>query len=42
MKQMAELLESGVIKPYIPKTFPFKPVREAYLEQENVRTLGKL
>ncbi len=42
MKQIANLLESGAVKPHVSITFPFKQMREAHLEQETGRTVGKI
>jgi NADPH:quinone reductase-like Zn-dependent oxidoreductase len=42
MKQIAHLLETGTIKPHVSKTFPFDQMREAHLEQETGRTVGKI
>ncbi|WES99497.1 NADP-dependent oxidoreductase [Chryseobacterium arthrosphaerae] len=42
MKQIASLLESGSIKAHVSKTFPFEKMREAHLEQETGRTVGKI
>ncbi|MDR6919903.1 NADP-dependent oxidoreductase [Chryseobacterium sp. S-02] len=42
MKQIANLLESSAIKPHVSKTFPFGQMREAHLEQETGRTVGKI
>lgn len=42
MKQIASLLESGVVKPHVSKVFPFEQMREAHLEQETGRTVGKI
>lgn len=42
MKQIASLLESGAIKPHVSKIFPFEQMREAHLEQETGRTVGKI
>jgi len=42
MKQIAHLLETGAIKPHVSKTFPFEQMREAHLEQETGRTVGKI
>jgi NADPH:quinone reductase-like Zn-dependent oxidoreductase len=42
MKQIAHLLETGAIKPHVSKTFPFDQMREAHLEQETGRTVGKI
>lgn len=42
MKQIAGLLESGVIKPHIYGTFPFDEMGAAHLQQETGRTVGKI
>lgn len=42
MKHIASLLESGAVKPHVSKTFPFEQMREAHLEQETGRTVGKI
>jgi len=42
MKQIASLLESGAVKPHVSKIFPFEQMREAHLEQETGRTVGKI
>jgi len=42
MQQIASLLESGAIKSHVSKTFPFEQMREAHLEQETARTVGKI
>ncbi|EJL75862.1 NADP-dependent oxidoreductase [Chryseobacterium populi] len=42
MKQIASLLEKGIIKPYISHVFPFDKMKEAHLEQETGRTVGKI
>jgi len=42
MKQIASLLESGAVKPHVSKIFPFEQMREAHLEQEMGRTVGKI
>ncbi|WP_312789681.1 NADP-dependent oxidoreductase [Sphingobacterium sp.] len=42
MKQIADLLESGAVKPHVSKAFPFEQMREAHLEQETGRTVGKI
>lgn len=42
MKQIAFLLESGVVKPHVSKVFSFEQMREAHLEQETGRTVGKI
>lgn len=42
MKHIASLLESGAVKPHVSKVFPFEKMREAHLEQETGRTVGKI
>lgn len=42
MKQIASLLESGAVEPQVSKVFPFEQMREAHLEQETGRTVGKI
>jgi NADPH:quinone reductase-like Zn-dependent oxidoreductase len=42
MKQIASLLESGAVKPHVSKVFSFEQMREAHLEQETGRTVGKI
>ncbi len=42
MKQIAELLEKGIIKPFIYKKFSFDEMKEAHTEQEKGRTVGKI
>lgn len=42
MKRIASLLESGAVKSHVSKTFPFEQMREAHLEQETGRTVGKI
>lgn len=42
MKQIANLLESGAVKPHVSKIFPFGQMRDAHLEQETGRTVGKI
>lgn len=42
MKQIASLLESGAVKPHVSKIFSFEQMREAHLEQETGRTVGKI
>jgi NADPH:quinone reductase-like Zn-dependent oxidoreductase len=41
MKQIASLLKA-VLKPHVSKIFPFEQMREAHLEQETGRTVGKI
>lgn len=42
MKQIASLLESGAVKTHVSKAFSFEQMREAHLEQETGRTVGKI
>ncbi len=42
MKHIASLLENGAVKPHVSKVFPFEQMREAHLEQETGRTVGKI
>ena len=42
MAQIAELLEKGIIKPHVFKTYSFNQIQEAHLQQETGRTAGKL
>ncbi|UQB69299.1 NADP-dependent oxidoreductase [Epilithonimonas zeae] len=42
MKELAFLLETGAIKPHISKIFSFNEMREAHLQLESGRTVGKV
>lgn len=42
MKAIADLLEKGIVKPFISQTFTFDKMKEAHLQQETGRTVGKL
>lgn len=42
MKQIASLLEKGIIKTHIAQVFSFAQMREAHLQQESGRTVGKI
>lgn len=42
MKEIASLLESGAIKPHISKIFSFEEMKEAHLQLESGRTVGKV
>jgi NADPH:quinone reductase-like Zn-dependent oxidoreductase len=42
MQQIASLLEKGIIKPYVSQIFTFDRIREAHLQQETGRTVGKI
>lgn len=42
LQQIAELLKSGVLKPYISQHFPLAQIREAHSELEKGHTKGKI
>lgn len=42
MRQIALLLEKGVIKPYVSHRFNFSEMRQAHLQIETGRTIGKV
>ena len=42
MNTLANMLESGAVKPYVSKTFPFENIGEAHLQLESGRTVGKV
>jgi NADPH:quinone reductase-like Zn-dependent oxidoreductase len=42
MKQIAELLEKGIIKSYVSQVFPFEKMADAHLQIETGRTVGKI
>jgi len=42
MKTLANMLESGTVKPHVSKTFPFENMGEAHLQLESGRTVGKI
>lgn len=42
MKKIASLLEKGILKPHIFKTYGFDQIQEAHLQQETGRTVGKM
>ncbi|GAA5089845.1 NADP-dependent oxidoreductase [Chryseobacterium ginsengisoli] len=42
MKAIASLLKSGAIKPHISKIFSFNEMKEAHLQLESGRTVGKV
>ena len=42
MKQIAELLEKGIIKSHVSKIFPFEKMVDAHLQIETGRTVGKI
>jgi len=42
MKKLAELLAKGVIRSHVSQTFPLDKIREAHLQIETGRTVGKI
>lgn len=42
MGKITKLLEKGIIKPHISKTYGFDQIQEAHVQQETGRTVGKL
>ena len=42
MLELAQLLEKGIIKSHISKTFSFDQMGEAHLHLEKGRTVGKI
>jgi NADPH:quinone reductase-like Zn-dependent oxidoreductase len=42
MKQIASLMEKGLLRPSISQVFPFSEMKQAHLQQETGRTVGKL
>lgn len=42
MKQIASLLEKGILKPFVSQTFPFEKMADAHTQLETGRTLGKI
>lgn len=42
MKTLADLLEKGIIKSHVSKTFPFEKLGEAHVQIESGRTVGKV
>ena len=42
METIAALLEKGVLKSYVSKSFPFDKMGEAHLEMETGKTVGKI
>ena len=42
MKKIASLLEQGIIKPHVSQIFTFDQMREAHLQLETGRTVGKI
>jgi len=42
MKQLAELIENGIIKPHVSKIFDFNEMDQAHLAMESGKTVGKI
>ena len=42
MKTLANMLESGAVKPHVSKKFLFENMGEAHLQLESGRTVGKI
>jgi len=42
MEKIASLLEKGILKPHIFKTYGFDQIKEAHQQQETGRTVGKI
>jgi NADPH:quinone reductase-like Zn-dependent oxidoreductase len=42
MKEISELLQKGIVKSYISKTFPFDEIQSAHLQIETRKTKGKV
>lgn len=42
MKKIASLLENDIVKPFVSQTFPFAEMKQAHLQQETGRTVGKI
>jgi NADPH:quinone reductase-like Zn-dependent oxidoreductase len=42
MREISELLQKGIIKSYVSKTFPFDDVQSAHRQIETKKTKGKL
>lgn len=42
MKQIANWLEQGIVKPYVSRTYDFTEMDQAHLAQETGRTVGKI
>ena len=42
MEAIAALLEKGVLKSYVSRSFPFDKMGEAHLEMETGKTVGKI
>jgi NADPH:quinone reductase-like Zn-dependent oxidoreductase len=42
MLQLAQLLEKGIIKSHVSKTFSFDQMADAHLHLEKGRTIGKI
>ena len=42
MIKIASLLENDIVKPFVSQTFPFAEMKQAHLQQETGRTVGKI
>ncbi|SDF54756.1 NADPH:quinone reductase [Mucilaginibacter pineti] len=42
MKAIADLLEKGIVKSHVSKTFPFEKMAEAHTQIESGRTIGRI
>ena len=42
MNTLKDLLETGVLKPHVSKTFPFAELAKAHEQIESGRTVGKV
>jgi NADPH:quinone reductase-like Zn-dependent oxidoreductase len=42
MKAIADLLEKGIVKSHVSKTFPFEQMAEAHTQIESGRTIGRI
>jgi len=42
LKEVADLLEKGMIRSFVSKVFPFDEIRAAHLQIETGRTKGKI
>jgi len=42
MKTVASLLEKGILKAHVSKTFPFEKLADAHVYVETARSVGKV
>jgi NADPH:quinone reductase-like Zn-dependent oxidoreductase len=42
MKEISDLLQKGIVKSYVSKTFPFDEIQSAHLQIESGKTRGKI